>query len=77
MCSNNKMICVCKIMGCGGWGGKSDKKKIALVDPGSKRREEGKRVKRERERWVGREAPRSDRQRHKAVVLLDVTFENV
>lgn len=51
---------------------KVTKSKIALVDPGSKRRGEGWRE------WGGwGKMPPSDRQRDEAVVLLDVTFENV
>lgn len=47
---------------------KWQKKQIALVDPGSEGEEEQR----------GEERVRiSDRQRDKAVVLLDVTFENV
>lgn len=50
-------------------------KQIALVDPGSKTRIEGKGW---REGVVVRgRTPPSDRQRDEAVVLLDVTFENV
>lgn len=84
---NNKIICVCVcVCMCKTKRGKkkkrseqkeeeeSDKKQIALVDPGSKRRGGGRGV--EGEGGWG-ETPPSDRQRDKAVVLLDVTFENV
>lgn len=55
---------------------KVTKKQIALVDPGSERRRgKVKGVGGERKRM--RRAAPSDRQRHEAVVLLDVTFEYV